>query len=75
MFRKIYDDTYLVQKYDKKNNFSNYEHMVHGSSFLYRQFAYFILYLTEKINGFSKEYRHIIYVLNVEKQLLQVGCK
>lgn len=70
MFEKIYDDVYLVVKYDA-STFSIYQSSVNGS-WLYRQFVSFVLYITEKINSFSQEHRQIMTTLNTEKKLLMV---
>jgi len=70
MFEKIYDDVYLVVKYDA-SIFSKYGDSVKGS-WLYRQFVYFVLYITEKMNSYSEEHRQIMETLNAEKKILMV---
>lgn len=69
MFEEVYDDVYLVEKYDT-NNFYNYEAVATNSPWIYQQFVCFIFYVTAKINRFSKEHRHIMHVLNIEKKKL-----
>lgn len=71
MFEEVYDEVYFVEKYDT-DNFRKHETATENSSWLYRQFACFVLYITEKINEFSKEHRNIMHVLNIEKKILMV---
>lgn len=70
MFDEIYDEVYLVEKHDT-NNFSKYDNSVDGP-WLYRQFVCLVLYLTEKINEFSKEHKKIVQTLYAEKKLLML---
>lgn len=72
MFEKIYDDVYLVVKYDS-NIFSKYHGDSVNGSWLYRQFVYFVYHLIEKMNRYSEEHRQIMETLNAEKKLLMVG--
>jgi len=72
MFEKIYDDVYLVVKYDT-DIFSKYHGNSVNGSWLYRQFVYFVIHLTEKMNSYSEEHRQIMETLNAEKKLLMVG--
>lgn len=71
MFENIYDDIYLVEKYDT-NILSKYDNFVNGPWF-YRQIICVILYLTDKINEFSKKHRQIIQLLQIEKTLFMVN--
>lgn len=71
MFEDISDDVHLVERYDT-NYFSKYENTVDGS-WLYQHLVFLVLYMTEKINQFSKEYRKIMQTLFIEKKLLMVN--
>lgn len=74
MFEEISDDVYLVEKNDQ-HAFTKYKDSVTGS-WLYRHFVSVVLYVTEKINTFSKEYRKIMQTLFIEKKMLMVSlCK
>jgi hypothetical protein len=70
MFEKVYDDVYFVEKYDTENFNNDDEAVTINNPWIYRPFVYFILYVTEKINIFSKKHRHIMHVLNIEKKKL-----
>lgn len=72
MFEVVYDDVYFVEKYDT-DYFHKHETIAVNSPWLYRQLLYIIIYVTEKLNKFSKEHRHIMQVLNEEKKKLIVG--
>lgn len=71
MFENIYDDIYLVEKYDT-NILSKYKDFVNGPWF-YRQIICVVLCLTDKIDEFSKKHRKITQVLQVEKKLFMVN--
>lgn len=71
MFEQIYDDVYLVEKYDT-NILSKYEDFVNGPWF-YRQIICIGLYLTDIIDEFSKKHRLITQLLKKEKKLFMVN--
>lgn len=73
MFEEIYDDVYLVEKYNSNNVSRHYQYPVINGNLLYRQFAYFVIYLTEQINEFSKDYRKMMNTLHLEKKKLIVS--
>lgn len=72
MFEKIYDDVYLVVKYDTHIFSKYYGDSVNGS-WLYRQFVYLVFYLTEQMNSYSEKHRQIMETLNAEKTKLMVN--
>ncbi|KAE9525194.1 hypothetical protein AGLY_014438, partial [Aphis glycines] len=74
MFEKIYDDVYLVVKYDTHIFSKYYGDSVNGS-WLYRQFVYFVFYLTEQMNSYSEKHRQIMETLNAEKTKLMKDSK
>lgn len=70
MFEEIYDDVYLVEKHDTEL-FPQNDDSIKGP-WLYRQFIYFVLYLSERIDEFSIEHRKIVQTLYTEKKLLML---